>query len=155
MHKFLVVAGMVCFVNCSLYCQNIIDTSTINFNNPSAGQFFRTYPRLFLDSTNRYIADNYYDSIYDILELLPDSTIIEIGAHTSSIGAMQRNFSVSQKRARLFANYLVTVCNFPMERLVPKGYGESQLLNDCTDDADCTDEEQKINVRLEFKLLDN
>lgn len=136
-----------------VYSQSIIDTSTIDFNNPEPGQFIRTYPRQFMDTDNRFIADYFYDSIYAILLQLPDCTI-EIGAHTDSRGTLQRNFTISQKRARLFANYLISICAFPADRLVPKGYGETALLNQCIDNIECTEAEYKINVRLEFKILE-
>ncbi|MBK6729597.1 MAG: OmpA family protein [Bacteroidetes bacterium] len=153
-YKWFLSIVFAAMLNSISQSQNIIDTSTIDFNKPLTGEFFRTYPRQFLDSNKQYIADYYYDSIYDILSQLPDTCIIEIGAHTSSVGTLQRNLNVSQKRANLFGNYLVTICQFPQNRLVPKGYGESQLLNHCTDEVECTQEEQMKNVRMEFKIIE-
>ena len=33
-----------------------------------------------------------------------------------------------------------------------KGFGESKLLNKCTDDVDCSEEEHAKNRRMEFKI---
>ena len=38
-------------------------------------------------------------------------------------------------------------------RLVPKGYGKSQLLNKC-DDHPCSEMEHALNRRIEFKILE-
>ncbi|MBL7916797.1 MAG: hypothetical protein JNM96_00270, partial [Bacteroidia bacterium] len=37
-------------------------------------------------------------------------------------------------------------------RLKAVGYGETKLLNKCTNGVDCTDDEHKINRRTEFKI---
>jgi peptidoglycan-associated lipoprotein len=39
------------------------------------------------------------------------------------------------------------------DRLSAKGYGETQLLNRCKNDVPCTDQEHKINVRTEFRIV--
>ena len=40
------------------------------------------------------------------------------------------------------------------ERLVAKGYGETRLLNNCSNDSPCTEEQHQLNRRTEFKVTE-
>ena len=39
-------------------------------------------------------------------------------------------------------------------RLETSGYGETQLLNECMDNVECTEEQHAINRRSEFKVIE-
>jgi outer membrane protein OmpA-like peptidoglycan-associated protein len=39
-------------------------------------------------------------------------------------------------------------------RLTAKGYGESQLINKCADNVNCTAEEHQVNRRSEFIIIE-
>jgi len=39
------------------------------------------------------------------------------------------------------------------DRIVPKGYGEQQIINRCVNGVRCPDDEHRINRRTEFKII--
>ena len=77
---------------------------------------------------------------------------IEIGSHTDSQGDAQFNQYLSERRAKAALNYL-TSKGISRSRLSARGYGESQLLNQCKDGVLCTEEEHERNRRTELKVL--
>jgi outer membrane protein OmpA-like peptidoglycan-associated protein len=40
------------------------------------------------------------------------------------------------------------------KRVVAKGYGETELLNNCDDETQCREDQHQANRRTEFKILD-
>lgn len=91
------------------------------------------------------------DKLAKILEDNPEIRI-EIGSHTDSRAAAEYNLQLSQKRSESVLNYLVGKGIKP-NRLVAKGYGESQLINRCADGVDCTEEEHQENRRTVIEIL--
>jgi outer membrane protein OmpA-like peptidoglycan-associated protein len=49
-------------------------------------------------------------------------------------------------------NYLITK-GINKDRMVSVGYGETKLLNDCSDEIDCTEAEHQLNRRTTFRVL--
>ena len=89
--------------------------------------------------------------LYEFLLAYPDA-VIEISAHTDARGSSTSNMSLSRRRAQSVVNYLVGR-GISRSRLVAKGYGEKQLLNQCADGVDCDDDEHQMNRRTEFQIL--
>jgi hypothetical protein len=40
------------------------------------------------------------------------------------------------------------------KRIKAKGYGETRILNHCTNGEECSDEEHRFNRRTEFRILE-
>lgn len=78
---------------------------------------------------------------------------IELGGHTDSRGSDTYNQQLSEKRARAVVDYL-TGKGISADRLKSAGYGETQLVNGCSNGVNCTDEEHQMNRRTEFKVLE-
>ncbi len=78
---------------------------------------------------------------------------VEIGAHTDSKGGAANNLSLSQKRAKAVATYLIDERDLRSSRVLYRGYGETKLVNDCVDGADCSDAEHALNRRTEVKIV--
>lgn len=78
--------------------------------------------------------------------------VIEIASHTDSRSDSAYNNDLSQRRAQSVVNYLVSK-NIERERLVPRGYGESRLLNECKDGVECTEEQHQQNRRTSFSVI--
>lgn len=78
--------------------------------------------------------------------------VIEIASHTDSRADSAYNYDLSQRRAQSVVNYLVSK-GIEVGRLVPKGYGESRLLNDCKDGVECSEEMHQQNRRTSFSVL--
>lgn len=97
------------------------------------------------------------DSLYNILMKHP-YIVIELASHTDCRATAGYNITLSEKRAQAVVDYLVEK-GIPSDRLVAKGYGESQLVNRCACEADtgsginCTEEEHQQNRRTTFKIL--
>ena len=64
------------------------------------------------------------DKIYDFL-ILNNNLVVEINSHTDTRGSDIYNLDLSQRRAKSCVNYLISK-GIEKDRLVPKGYGETQ-----------------------------
>ena len=78
---------------------------------------------------------------------------VEISAHTDSRGSDSYNLELSEKRAQAVVNYLIDR-GISSELLVAKGYGETKLVNQCSNGVECTEEEHQENRRSEFKVIE-
>lgn len=77
---------------------------------------------------------------------------IEAGSHTDSRGRESYNQKLSHRRAKSVVKFIVGKGISPL-RITSNGYGESQILNGCTDGVKCTEEEHAVNRRTEFVIL--
>ncbi len=76
---------------------------------------------------------------------------LTISAHTDSRGNNEYNMILSQNRAKSTMDYLVSK-GISKWKIKSAGYGESQLLNNCSDGAECTEEQHAKNRRIEFQI---
>ena len=85
-----------------------------------------------------------------VVKLLTDNPEIniEISAHTDDIGSNVYNKRLSLKRAQSVVDYL-TNNKLPIDRLLPKGYGETTPLV-----ANNSDDNRAKNRRVELKIID-
>ena len=90
-------------------------------------------------------------SLTDLLKKYPDMKI-ELSSHTDSRGQDAYNESLSQKRAESAKAWIVAK-GIAADRIVAKGYGEKQLLNNCANGVECTEEQHQLNRRTEFKII--
>lgn len=93
------------------------------------------------------------DSLVKILNNNP-GLIIELASHTDSRAPADYNLDLSKRRAKSCVDYLVSK-GISKSRLVPVGYGETKLVNDCADGVDCSEEEHQQNRRTTFRVLKN
>lgn len=81
---------------------------------------------------------------------------IELGSHTDCRSSKAYNLKLSNARAKSSAQYIKERISNP-NRISGKGYGESQLVNDCGCEgkvvSDCSEEEHAKNRRTEFKVV--
>lgn len=77
---------------------------------------------------------------------------LEIRSHTDSRANDYYNLNLSDKRAKAVVNWLVNQ-GVNVGRLVGKGFGETQLINKCSNGVECTEEEHQINRRVEFVIV--
>lgn len=92
------------------------------------------------------------DKVITLLKANP-VLLMELGSHTDSKGQKRDNRKLSQARADAALAYIVKNGEIAYERLSAKGYGESQIVNRCVDDVDCTDKEHQENRRTELKII--
>jgi outer membrane protein OmpA-like peptidoglycan-associated protein len=60
---------------------------------------------------------------------------------------------LSQKRAKYAVDYMISK-GISAKRLKAIGYGETKLLNQCSNGVTCTPAEHAKNRRAEFKIVD-
>jgi len=91
------------------------------------------------------------DSLAGILKNNP-SLVIELASHTDSRAPAPYNLDLSKKRAQSCVTYL-TQKGIAKDRMEPVGYGETRLVNDCSDEVDCTEEEHQQNRRTTVRVI--
>ena len=90
------------------------------------------------------------DNLVNIMKKYPITA--ELSSHTDCRASNAYNDELSQKRAEAVVRY-ITLQGVDPSRLVAKGYGETHLVNQCSDGVSCTEEEHQQNRRTEFKIL--
>lgn len=152
------------------YFNKSVSISTRN-KKPNAGDSVIIPVKLVLEKifTNQQVTidDIYYDlDKWDIrtdaalildglAELLYENPNIkiEVGAHTDSRGTDSYNLDLSAKRSASVVDYLSSK-GIERSRLTSKGYGETQLVNACTNEVTCSDEDHQKNRRTTFRVLE-
>ncbi len=77
---------------------------------------------------------------------------VELSSHTDSQGSDSYNMSLSQQRADAAVDYMVSQ-GIARTRLTGRGYGETQLLNNCANGVNCSKSQHQINRRTEMKVI--
>ncbi|MCU0339683.1 MAG: OmpA family protein [Spirosomaceae bacterium] len=91
------------------------------------------------------------DKVVSLMNKYPEMQI-ELRSFTDSRASDNYNLRLSERRARAAFDYLVRKGITP-SRLEARGYGESELVNECDNDARCSEDEHRLNRRTEFKIL--
>jgi len=90
------------------------------------------------------------EKILDVMNQYPLMKL-DIRSHTDSRGTSKYNEALSDRRAKSTINWLVKN-GVKANRLIGKGYGETMLVNKCSDGVECTEEEHQLNRRSEFMI---
>jgi outer membrane protein OmpA-like peptidoglycan-associated protein len=105
--------------------------------------------------TIRPDAEKELDEIVRIMNKYPDM-VLRLSAYTDSRASKQYNQILSDKRENASAEYIKKRITRP-ERISGKGYGETNLVNNCSGEGDvistCTEEEHQKNRRTEFIVV--
>ncbi|MFV0592990.1 MAG: OmpA family protein [Draconibacterium sp.] len=116
----------------------------------------------------KFVMENIYYN-FDKWDILPESEVeldklvkvmkdnpgwkVELGSHTDCRGSDAYNEVLSQKRSDSAVSYIVSK-GISANRIIAKGYGETQLVNKCDDGVPCSEAEHRQNRRTEFKILE-
>lgn len=94
------------------------------------------------------------DKIVKVMQENPTMSI-ELGSHTDCRSSKAYNMTLSDKRAKSSAAYIISK-GIDKSRIVGKGYGESKLINQCECEGKkvvpCTEDEHQANRRTEFLI---
>lgn len=109
---------------------------------------------IYYDFDRAQIRDEALPELTKLLAMLQDNPllIIEIASHTDARGSHRYNRRLSQRRADAVVDWLVQN-GISMDRLVPRGYGETQPVNDCVNNIPCNEKKHQLNRRTEFRIL--
>lgn len=89
--------------------------------------------------------------VLEVMQQYPEMKI-EVRSHTDSRQTAKYNQKLSDKRAKATVDWLVKN-GVNSVRLIGNGYGESQLVNHCSDGVKCTEDEHQANRRSEFIIV--
>ena len=90
--------------------------------------------------------------ILEAMKLYPE-LVIHIESHTDSRGSDSYNMALSERRAQSTRDWLINE-GIDANRLTARGYGETRLVNHCSNDVPCTVEEHQLNRRSMFIIQD-
>ena len=76
---------------------------------------------------------------------------IELRSHTDARGTHEYNQALSDRRAQSARDYLLSR-GVNAEDIAAKGFGETQLANDCADGVPCSNAKHQENRRTEFAI---
>lgn len=113
-----------------------VKMDNIYFETNSATLSSRSYPEL--------------NTLVKILKEFPNVNL-EIRAHTDSWGNPKYNLLLSERRAQAAVDYLVAR-GVSKSRLTAKGFGETQLVNECAKGVVCPAQKHAENRRVEFVI---
>ena len=105
-----------------------------------------------LDKSNiRPDAEIELAKIVEVMKLYPKMKI-DIRSHTDSRASDAYNLALSNRRAKSTLEWIVKQ-GIERKRLTAKGYGETRLVNGCSNGVPCTEEEHQANRRSEFIVV--
>lgn len=91
------------------------------------------------------------DKIVELLLARP-SISLKVQSHTDSRGRDEFNMRLSQHRAESTVDYIVKA-GVAKERVTGEGFGETKLINKCTNGVRCSEKEHELNRRSEFIII--
>lgn len=114
-----------------------------------------TVENIFYDFDKAVIRDDAKPELNKLANLLQENPTLKIELHsyTDSRGTEKYNQRLSEKRAQSAVDFIVSL-GISSSRISAKGFGESQLVNNCKDGVKCSEEEHQENRRTEFKIID-
>ncbi|MFD0700014.1 OmpA family protein [Myroides pelagicus] len=86
--------------------------------------------------------------VVEVMKAYPTMKV-DVRSHTDSRGNDAYNMKLSDRRAKSTIKWMIQQ-GIQADRLTGKGYGESQLLNNCSNGVPCSVEEHQLNRRSEF-----
>jgi outer membrane protein OmpA-like peptidoglycan-associated protein len=92
------------------------------------------------------------DKVVYVMEKFPN-VVIKIESHTDSRGNDAYNMRLSDDRAKSTYSYIVSKGIDPKRIESVKGYGESRLLNKCSNGMECSEEDHQLNRRSNFIIV--
>ncbi|MBT8316207.1 MAG: OmpA family protein [Lutibacter sp.] len=92
------------------------------------------------------------NKVVKIMNKYPNIKIV-CGSHTDSRASDNYNISLSERRAKSTVDYIISQGINP-SRISSEGFGETQLVNKCKNNAKCTEKEHQMNRRTEFVIID-
>lgn len=87
-----------------------------------------------------------------LLPILEDGVAVFIESHTDMRDTKKDNQDLSDRRAKTVTDYLISKGINPTQ-LYAKGFGETRLLNKCSDGVKCSEAEHAVNRRTTFRVV--
>ena len=109
---------------------------------------------IYFDFNSSYLTKRAKDELEKVVRLMNQypKMIIESASHTDSQGPDGINLWLSDKRAKRTVDYIISR-GIDSSRITGKGYGATQLINQCVKGVQCTDAQHEKNRRSEFVII--
>lgn len=91
------------------------------------------------------------EKIIAVMKQNPDMKV-DIRSHTDSRQTHKYNETLSNRRAKATMDFMIKN-GIDKSRLTAKGYGETELVNECKDNVPCSEAQHQKNRRSEFIIL--
>ncbi len=111
-------------------------------------------PNIYYDYDKSFIRPDAAKVLDKLATFLKDNPAIkvELGAHTDARGSDAYNMALSDRRAESAVKYMVEKCGVSQANISWKGYGETELVNYCSNGTKCSDSDHQLNRRTELKI---
>lgn len=125
----------------------------LSMQQPSANEVIRL-DKIYYDYDKCDIKPRAAEELDRLIKLMNDfpDMIIELSSHTDSRGSDAYNQTLSQCRADAAVAYILAK-RIAKNRIIAVGYGESRLVNGCSNGVNCTEAQHQENRRTEFKIV--
>ena len=119
-----------------------------------AGTYIVNIDPIYFELNSSYLTKQAKIELQKVVDLMTKypKMVIESASHTDSRGIEGYNLWLSDRRAKSTVNYIIDRGINP-SRITGKGYGETQLINQCTDNVECTEAQHEKNRRTEFVII--
>ncbi len=109
---------------------------------------------IYFDFNSSYLNKRAKDELEKVVDLMNKypKMIIESASHTDSRGPDGINLWLSDRRAKRTVDYIIGR-GIDSRRITGKGYGATQLINQCSRGVECTDAQHEKNRRSEFVII--
>ncbi|MCX7744695.1 MAG: OmpA family protein [Flavobacteriales bacterium] len=134
-------------------CDNVLDLP-LTITKVKKGDVY-VFKNIFYDYGKADLRAESIAELNKLVEFLKNNpkAKVELGAHTDSRSNSSFNQNLSQRRAQSVVDYLVKN-GIPKSNIIAKGYGETRLVNGCSDGVLCSEDEHQQNRRTEIKILE-
>jgi len=112
---------------------------------------------IYFDFDKSYIRPDAQLELQKVINYLNEypSVSIDVQSHTDSRGRDAYNQKLSQRRNTSTKNWIIEKGGISRSRISGKGYGETQLVNRCSNRVKCSEEEHQQNRRSMFIVTKN
>ncbi|AUC80837.1 OmpA family protein [Lacinutrix sp. Bg11-31] len=112
---------------------------------------------IYFDFDKSYIRPDAQIELQKVINYLNEypSVSIDVQSHTDSRAPYSYNEALSQRRNVSTRNWIIEKGGISSSRLSGRGYGETQLVNGCSDGVKCSEDEHQQNRRSMFIVTKN
>jgi outer membrane protein OmpA-like peptidoglycan-associated protein len=109
---------------------------------------------IYYDFDQSYIRPDAAIELDKLVTFLRDNPAIEVelSAHTDSRGSDSYNMSLSGRRAAAAVDYIINQGKVNDTKINSKGYGETRIVNGCSNGVPCSEVQHQQNRRTEIKI---
>jgi len=118
------------------------------------GKYAVNIDPIYFDFNSSYLTKQAKGELQKVIDLMNQypKMVIESASHTDSRGPDGYNAWLSDRRAKSTVNYIIDR-GIDASRITGKGYGSTQLINQCERGIDCTEAQHASNRRTEFVII--